>query len=270
MSSELRLDGRQTEAYVSRLGFAAPPPVDAAGLRALHVAHLRRLPFENLDIHLGVLISLDVADIVDKLTRRRRGGFCYELNGGFAALLRALGFDVTLLEARVYSGDGEVGIRCDHLCLRVDLDRPYLADVGFGACFAEPLQLIPGLEQDDPNGTFEIVEAGGGHLDVVNGGSAQYRFDLAPRRLDEFAAGCEYHQRSPASHFTQNTVCSLPTATGRVTVRGLTLLETDGGERREQALLDAAELGAVYRERFGVDLDQAALGRLVAVAAAAP
>ena len=124
-------------------------------------AHLRRVPFENLGIHLGEPIVLDEEAIVTKLVDRRRGGFCYEMNGGFAALLDALGFDVTHLEGRVYA-DGEPGIRFDHLCLQVDLDEgPYLADVGFGASFALPLRLDTEVEQEDPNGTFRIVPTPG-------------------------------------------------------------------------------------------------------------
>jgi len=84
-------------AYLNRIGFDGAPRQRADTLRALHAAHLETVPFENLDIHLGRPIVLDEAAFFDKIVRRGRGGFCFELNGLFAALLRALGFDVTML-----------------------------------------------------------------------------------------------------------------------------------------------------------------------------
>jgi N-hydroxyarylamine O-acetyltransferase len=245
----------QVEAYLRRIGMGAAPLVDPPGLRTLQVAHLFSVPFENLDIHLGVAIALDVEAFVDKIIVRRRGGFCYELNGAFASLLAALGFPTTLLEARVHGGDGSLGIRFDHLCLRVDLDRPYLADVGFGECFHEPLLLEPGLEQLDPAGTFTIEEREPGSLDVELAGEAQYRFFPQPRRLEDFEPGCRFNQSSPDSHFTKRTVCTLPTATGRVTISGSTLIVTEDGARRMSHLNDQ-ELLDTYRDRFGIELDR--------------
>jgi arylamine N-acetyltransferase len=105
------------------------------------------VPFENLDISLGRKIICDESRFLHKIVNERRGGFCYEMNGAFAELLRALGFKVTLLSARVSGGDGSEGPEFDHLALRVDLDQPWLADVGFGDSFVEPLLLEPGLEQ---------------------------------------------------------------------------------------------------------------------------
>ncbi len=116
------------------------PTVDT--LRELHLRHLRTVPFENLSIHLGEEIVLDEKRLLDKIVAGRRGGFCYELNGAFGALLAALGYDVTLLAARVYGGGGRLGIPYDHLAaLRVrtvDGDD-WLADVGFGVHCHLPL-----------------------------------------------------------------------------------------------------------------------------------
>ena len=122
-------------AYLNRVAVTPPVITDAAALRALHRAHQVAVPFENLSIHIPEPISLDEADLVDKIVRRRRGGFCYELNGGFALLLQALGAQVTRMAARVY-GDGQIGPPFDHLALAVRLpdgSGPWLADVGFGS-----------------------------------------------------------------------------------------------------------------------------------------
>jgi len=249
---------RRVVDYLTRLDLTmAEASLDAAGLARLQDAHLRHVPFENLSIHLGERISLEEDDIVTKLVDRCRGGFCYEMNGGFAALLEALGFDVTLLEGRVYK-DGQPGIHFDHLCLRVDLDRPYLADVGFGASFALPLRLDTHADQQDPNGTFRIVPTDGedGWFDLVRDGTAQFRFSLEPHELADFADGCEYHQTSPDSHFTQNSLCSLPTVDGRSTIAGRLLVTRSGAERSERTVDDDAELLALYRDLFGVELDR--------------
>jgi N-hydroxyarylamine O-acetyltransferase len=244
-----------TEAYLERIGIDGTPDVDADALRRLHVAHLTTVPFENLDIHLGVPIVLDANALVEKVSVRRRGGFCYELNGAFASLLTSLGYPTTLLEARVVGASGELGIRFDHLCLRVDLDRPYLVDVGFGDNFLEPLELQPGLEQDDPAGAFTIVDQGDGVRELWRDGAAAYRFFAQPRELEDFEPGCRFHQTSPDSHFTQGPVCTLPTEDGRITIAGSTLIETVGEERTE-ATLDDLALRAAYRDRFGIELDR--------------
>ena len=88
-------------AYLARIGYSGPIDPTAGNLRALHCAHLWAVPFENLDISLGRKITINEEAILNKVVALRRGGFCYELNGAFAALLRALGFQVTLLSARV-------------------------------------------------------------------------------------------------------------------------------------------------------------------------
>ncbi|MFB7075296.1 arylamine N-acetyltransferase, partial [Streptomyces sp. NPDC056290] len=131
----------RTDEYLRRLGAGHParPTVDA--LRDLHLRHLRTVPFENLSIHLGEEIVLDGERLLDKVVRARRGGFCYELNGAFAVLLTELGYDVTLLAARVYGEGDRLGIPYDHLALRVRTvdGGDWLADVGFGAHFHLPL-----------------------------------------------------------------------------------------------------------------------------------
>jgi N-hydroxyarylamine O-acetyltransferase len=241
-------------AYLERLGLERPPPPTIEGLCDLHAAHLERIPFENLSIHLGEEILLEPEALVAKIVDRRRGGFCYELNGAFALLLRALGFDATLLAARVHDGDG-IGPPFDHMCLRVELDEPWLADVGFGDNFRLPLRLDSRDDQPDDAGTFRVVADGAAGLDLLRDGEPQYRFDLTPRDLGDYDATCRYHQTSPESHFTRNTVCSLPTPGGRVTIRGREMIATRDGHREERTLTDPELLDA-YRRVFGIELER--------------
>ena len=213
------------------------------------------IPFENLSIHLGEPIVLDAAALVDKLTIRRRGGFCYELNGAFASLLTTLGFDVTLFEARV--GAGGEGMPFDHLCLRVRVpEGEYLADVGFGASFLRPLDLRDTGPQVDPAGTYQVTAAGINSFDMVENGEAQYRFSTVARQLADFADACHFQQTSPDSHFTQGTICSLATPSGRVTISDRTLIVTDGGTRAEQPIGSDEELLELYQRHFGIVLDR--------------
>jgi N-hydroxyarylamine O-acetyltransferase len=251
-----RLDDTQTAAYLARLGVAdGSVTVDLAGLTDLHERHLRTIPFENLSIHLGEPIVLDVASLVDKLTVRGRGGFCYELNGAFASLLTTLGFEVVMYEARVGPDGGSMPF--DHLCLRVGTGvTEHLADVGFGASFLRPLDLGTTAPQTDPAGTYRIVAAGDGAFDMLEDGEPQFRFVAVPRALSDFADACHHHQTSPQSHFTQQTVCSLATATGRVTISGRTLITTEDGRRTERVVDSDDELLDLYRRHFGIGLDR--------------
>jgi N-hydroxyarylamine O-acetyltransferase len=245
--------------YLQRLGVARPAAADAAALRELHRAHQVAVPFENLSIHLSEPVSLDEADLADKIVARGRGGFCYELNGAFALLLEALGAQVTRLAARVFS-DGRPGPPFDHLALAVRLpdgSGPWLADVGFGSHSDYPLLLDSRDEQDDPAARFLIADADHGDVDVLKDGEPQYRIEPRERSLADFAATCWYQQTSPSSHFTRGTVCSRRTADGRISVSDRTLIRTSGGTRTEQHLASDDDVLAAYREHFGIVLPRA-------------
>jgi N-hydroxyarylamine O-acetyltransferase len=250
------VDTSAVEAYLVRIGAARPRRPDLDALTNLQERHLDTVPFENLSIHLGEPIVLEADALVDKVVRRRRGGFCYELNGAFSALLEALGFRVTLMAARVYGADGSLGPPYDHLVLRVDLDEAYLVDVGFGAFARRPLLLHERREQVDPAGRFRLVEAERGDLDVLMDGTPVYRFELRPRELADFEATCWWQQTSPASHFAQSLTCSLPTADGRVTLSGDRLIRTEDGRRTERRLESGTEVLAAYESLFGIHLDR--------------
>jgi N-hydroxyarylamine O-acetyltransferase len=245
------------DAYLARIGAARPSRADAAALRELQLRHLLTVPFENLSIHLGEPILLDPQALVDKLVQRRRGGFCYELNGAFATLLAALGFRVTLLAARVFGADG-LGPPFDHLALRVDLDSAgsWLADVGFGRHSHYPLRLDTRTDQADPGGTFRLADTADGDLDVIRDDQPQYRVEARPRTLADFEPTCWWHQTSPRSHFTHGPVCSRLTQTGRVTLSDRTLAQTTGDRRQERTLTDDVEVLAAYRTWFGIVLDR--------------
>ncbi|MBK3568064.1 arylamine N-acetyltransferase [Streptomyces sp. MBT62] len=268
----------QVDAYLRRLGVPCPalPTVDV--LRELHLRHLQTVPFENLSIHLGEEIVLEEKRLLDKVVGAGRGGFCYELNGLFGALLTALGFDVALLSARVYGDGGRLGIPYDHLALWVRTvdGSVWLADVGFGTHSHYPLAFEERGEQADPGGEFRIAEsatpgdqpdqpempnmpgtpdlpgtpkqpgtpdqrglADPTDLDVLRNGKPAYRLETRPRVLGDFVAAAWWQATSPASHFTQSLVCSrLTDDGGRITLSGRGLTVTAPDGTR-----DVRELG---------------------------
>jgi N-hydroxyarylamine O-acetyltransferase len=212
-----------------------------------------------LDIHLGRPIIPEEIALYRKIVEQRRGGFCYELNGLFAWLLRELGFEVTLLSARVSHGDGSFSREFDHLTLLVQLEARWLADVGFGECFREPLRLDEPGEQKQPLGSYRLNQEGNAWIfwehDRTTGWQPQYQFTLQPRRLADFAEMCHYHQTSPESHFTQKRICSLATPQGRVSLSDSRLIITANGRREERELVGRGEYEAALRDWFGVELD---------------
>ena len=240
--------------YLKRIGYSGPLAPGVESLRHLHRAHLLTVPFENLDIAWKREIRVDSDAFVQKIVDERRGGFCYELNGAFAWLLQELGFKVTLLSARVPRADGSEGPEFDHLTLRVDLEEAWLADVGFGDSFIQPLRLQTNVEQRQYGQSFRIVEQGEDlRLERLEARwKTEYVFNLKARRLEEFAAMCRYHQTSQESPFTQKRVCSMLTADGRLTLSDMRLITTRNGVRQERTLPSAGEWWAVLKKKFGV------------------
>jgi N-hydroxyarylamine O-acetyltransferase len=199
---------------------------------------------------------MDQEAFVRKIVEHNRGGFCYELNGAFSMLLQALGFQVTLLSARVPLADGSDSPEFDHLTLRVDLNEPWIADVGFGDCFVDPIPLQVGVEQEQQGKCFRMVEVGKSlrldRRDEESGWKTQYLFGLKSRRLAEFAEMCRYHQTSPQSPFTRKRVCSRATPEGRITLAEMELITTHGNRREERSLTSEAEWRAALAYHFGV------------------
>lgn len=246
-------------AYFSRIRYFGPADPTAQTLRGLHRAHMLTVPFENLDIAFGRAIACETDSFVQKVVDRRRGGFCYELNGAFAALLAALGFRVTLLSARVAREDGSQSPEFDHLALQVDLDEPWLADVGFGDSFIEPLLLRPDVEQVQSPDTYRLTKEGESFCMQRSGPDGawkrEYVFTLTPRSLQDFSAMCRYHQTSPDSPFTTKKICSLATRDGRITLTDNRLIVTRNLQREKTLLKSELEWEAALREHFNIVLD---------------
>ena len=230
----------------------------SAALRGLHRQHLFTVPFENLDIALKTPIRLDLASLYDKIVRRHRGGFCYELNGLFCELLIALGFRVQMLSARVRRDDGGFGPEFDHMLLRVDLEEPWLVDVGFGDSFVDPIVFRAG-GADQVNGHRYLVSPFGDEWQLLReddkGEVPLYVFRDVPRQLSEYEEMSTFHQTSPESGFTKRWICSRATPDGRITVANRRLIVT-GERRREESVLGTDdEVRRCLRDHFGIEFD---------------
>jgi N-hydroxyarylamine O-acetyltransferase len=246
------------DAYLERINYNGPREVNAETLRALQVAHLRSVPFENLSIHSGEPIVLDEDALYTKIVEHRRGGFCYECNGLFAGLLRALGFDVAMLAGGVAHAGGGFGPLFDHMALMVTLEDRWLVDAGFGESFLEPLLLDSRADQVQGTRTFRLVDED----DYVvlmrrNDGEdwqPQYRFTLQPYTFSDYEEMCRFHQTSPDSHFTKGLICSRATEDGRITLSDMRFITTSGPQRLrdEQTLSSREDYDRVLRDQFGV------------------
>jgi N-hydroxyarylamine O-acetyltransferase len=246
-----------TSAYLERIGLKPElPRPDVATLRLLQRSHLLAVPFENLDIHWNRPIKLDLERFYDKIVVDRRGGFCYELNGLFEALLKAIGFRTELVSARVFNGK-EHGPEFDHAAIIVSLDDGrYLVDVGYGAFTAEPLEFIPDVEQEDEAGTFLIRNREDGYSEVLKREQgtwrSEYLFSLQKRDLAEFAEMCDFQQYAPESHFRKGKLCSIMTDDGRKTLTDKSFIITVKGEKKETVVDSDAEFYRLLSDEFGI------------------
>jgi len=251
----------QVGTYLERIGYRGPVAPTQETLQQIHRAHLLSVPFENLSVRRGEAIVLEESRLFEKIVLRRRGGFCYELNGLFAALLRTLGFRVARLAGRV----GVDGIPFDHMALRVDLDEPWLADVGFGDSFLLPLRLEAREPQEGGCGRRYRLDAADGGLLLVReepeGWQRQYLFTLETWPLAAFEDACYYHRTSPESQFTRKTVVSRATETGRITLSERRLIVTSSGMRTETVVGDDAAISRVLAEQFGIEDPDLVSGR---------
>lgn len=244
--------------YLDRIKYSGPQHPNISTLVQLHRAHLLAVPFENLSIHFGETIHLDLEWLYGKIVTRNRGGFCYELNGLFAGLLRELGFDVSLLSARVYQIQNEVfGPEFDHLVLQVNLEDRWLVDVGFGDSFREPLKIDERGTQIQSEGSYQIIHYEN-HLlyqrYVNEHWQSEYLFSLEPQVISQYNNMCHFHQTSPKSSFPKKSICSLATPDGRISLSGKKLISTVNGKRKEK-LIKEADFAPSLERYFGISLE---------------
>ncbi|MBX9580941.1 MAG: arylamine N-acetyltransferase [Gemmataceae bacterium] len=247
-------------AYFRRVGYDGPAAPTLDTLRALHLAHVGAIPFENLDPLLGRPVRLDLPSVERKLVRGGRGGYCFEQNGLFRAVLEAVGFPVVGLAARVLWNvpDGRVPALA-HMVLRVEVDgRPYLADVGFGGMtLTGPIRLEADTLQETPHEPFRLTPDGGEFVlrALVRGEwRPLYRFDLTERPPIDYEVANWYVSTHPESIFVNGVLAGRALPGRRATLRGNELAThgPEGTDRR--ALTTPAELRGALAGVFGLSL----------------
>ena len=249
------------DAYLGRIGLTDRPPPTLEGLKALHRAHLAAIPYENFDVQLGRPVTIAVPAIYDKIVGRRRGGWCYEMNGLFGWALGELGFKVTRATGavmRAAAGDAVIG---NHLVLRVDLpEGVHLADVGFGDGPNEPFAVREGTF--DSNGfPYAVVRTGDGWWRLVNhpaGGAASFDFDPHPADETRLAAKCDELQTAETSVFVQNAVAFRQTPGAIDVLRGRVALRIRPDGVGKRLIENADDLVATLKDVFALDLPEAA------------
>ncbi len=249
------------QSYLERVGLTEPVAPNLDGLRKLHRAHLLAIPYENLDVQLGRPVTIERAPIYDKIVRRRRGGWCYEMNGLFGWGLVELGFRVTRAAGGVMReamGDAMVG---NHLVLRVDLPEGiYLADVGFGDGPLDPIRIAAG-DFTDGRFPFALSQPEDGWWRFHNhpyGGAKTFDFQLHPADENLLAEKCAFLQTSEASPFVQNLVCQRQTQEGLTILRGRLLRVVTPHGFEDRLLGSATELIGALADDFDLDVPEAA------------
>lgn len=246
--------------YLARLGLAGRPAPTLGALDDLIGRHIERVPFENLDVFERLPIVLGTRSALEKVVVRRRGGFCFELNEAFRALLEVLGFLVRRIEGRVWrEAAGRFGPAFDHLALVVTLDGvEYLADVGFGDNNRGAMALPDG-GRSDISGTYRLRPATTGtdlvleRLTSAGGGSRPlYEMTLAPQPLAAFEPLCAYHQSAADSIFMKGLICTRATPTGRISLTEQKLTVHEDGRKTVRPVTDERMLAQLLAEHFAI------------------
>ncbi|WIG55059.1 MAG: Arylamine N-acetyltransferase [Rhodanobacteraceae bacterium] len=251
-------------AYLERIGLRQPVAPNLQTLRAIIAAHVAAIPFENLDPFLGISPALDIASVQRKLVHDGRGGYCFEQNRLLSDALRAIGFGVTDLAARVLWGQPEDAITArTHMLLRVEADgKSWLADVGFGGNTpTAPLEFVPDIEQVTPHEPFRLIRRDDSdwrlQLFAADAWQTLYRFDLQPQFPADYRVSNYWTSTNPNSHFVTGLTAARAPACRRLTLRNRQFAEhTAGGTTIKRTLATVAEIRAVLQENFLIRLPE--------------
>lgn len=268
------------DAYFRRIGYGGPTDVTLQTLGAIQARHACSIPFENIDPLLGRPVRLDIASLQRKLVDAGRGGYCFEHGTLLLQVLRALGFDVGALAARVlWRQPKDVITPRTHMLLRVELaEGAFLVDVGFGrATPTTPLALVADVEQPTGLEPFRLLTARGElELQIREGAewATLYRFSLEIQHAVDRELANWFVATHPASIFVNHLLAARPTAVCRHGLFGHDYtLRLPDGSAEQRRLADAAAVVEVLEREFLVVLTpadrQAVMQRLDAPAASA-
>ncbi len=246
--------------YLERIGIEQPKAPTTEFLDELIDAHQHAVPFDNLDVYAkGLTPSLEVADLFDKMVRRKRGGYCFELNGLFGALLRALGYEVQPAMARVTLRPIPHPL-ITHRANIVTIDgKRYLADVGFGGPMPNFAPLVEdGATRTEGGHTFTLHERDAYWWEVGYRGSKEeerivLRVCTMPVGEEDFIPLSFFQANNPESVFKLNRMANIKTADGAYDLRNNTYTEFHGAEKTVTEIAEA-DIPALLKEKFGIVL----------------
>jgi N-hydroxyarylamine O-acetyltransferase len=241
---------------LDRLGLDARPRPDVAALRRLHVSWRTRVPYENLDIQLGRPVLLDREALLDKFGRRRRGGFCYEMNAALGEVLRWAGFAVDVVEGGVRA-DRDATAWGNHIALLASVEGgTWLADAGIGDAFLEPLPLREGVHrQGQRQYRLERLDAATWRFHHDPSGTvATYDFRTRPRDIAEFAGRCRELATAPDSPFVRVLVAQHHRDGHEHALRSRQVTTSGPDGTRERMLRSVEEFADTLAGTFGVPL----------------
>ncbi len=249
-------DKMNLKQYLKRLNESQEMP-SFDYLSRLQYQHVTTIPFENLDVIRKVPIYLNLATIESKILENGRGGYCYELNGLFQALLKKLGYDAHLISATVLRPNGEWAKADTHAAILVHLDKPYLVDVGFGAKTPRVPVPLNGMNRTNIGETYAAKQVSENTFDLMrttnDSSRVLYRFTLSKKDLIDFHEGCVFNQVSKDSTFTHTDIISLATEDGRITLQDDLLTEVKKYQSKK-TYLSAAEKEQVLANIFTLSL----------------
>ena len=243
--------------YLDRIGFSGRPSANLATLRTLHRLHLQAIPYENLDVQFGRAVSIDIAHSYPKLVNAKRGGWCYEMNGLLGWALEQIGFKVTRVAGAVMRdqlGDTAQG---NHLVLWVQLDQPYLADVGLGDGLLEPVPIVAG-EFRQGHFVYSLEQLDNDWWRFRNhpqGGAPSFDFQLQPASPKQLVDKCHWLQSAPDSMFVQNAMCLRLVGDRYAVMRGRSF-KYMGGDPGKLTINSATEYRDVLHSVFGLQFDK--------------
>ncbi|KAM4721704.1 arylamine N-acetyltransferase, pineal gland isozyme NAT-10-like [Rhinophrynus dorsalis] len=271
--------------YFSRINYKDPVgPLDIETLSKIFHHHIMMLPFENLSIHCGETISLDINSIFQKVVKKQRGGWCTELNHLLFWVLKTIGYKVTMLASNIFQPQlGTYYCSAQHLLLKVVINsKVYIVDGGFGASSQmwQPLELISAKYQHQLPGTFLLTENNGiwyldkirrkqltannqfSQSDLVD--ATRYKklhcFTLEEKTIDFFQDSCNFLQTSAESVFANKSICTLQVKDGVRALVGWTYTKTKYNEREDVDLVEFStiqddDIAHILKEKFGIVLE---------------
>lgn len=248
------------EAYLDRIGFSGRPAADLSTLRELHRLHPRSIPFENLSPFLGEPVLLDAGALQDKLVTRRRGGWCFEQNLYFSHVLRALGFEVKTLAARVrWNVPAGVTTARSHMLMLVNVDGVrHIADVGFGGLvLTAPLRLEAGVEQQTPHELHRLLPSGDAFTLEARVGTewlALYVFDLHEQIQADYEVSNWYLAHNPRSQFVTGIIAARADDEVRHALRNTRYAIHRGNETERRHIGSVAEMRALLEGPMRIPL----------------